>query len=445
PGTAGRSWATRSSEFTVSGFWSRPPRAGQPWLRQGGDEAGRSASQNDPGARLDLRWTANTGENFHLNGAIIDNGRVIVASQAFASPYGMVLAYDLNNGRELWRTYLDGDIESYPTLHDGLIYLTTGVGRVYALNAKSGAIAWQRIHEEYRFGNSVRRYGRAGGPVSVFTLADGQRSVAVYQHFGRIVCRDASSGDVLPGGFAAAANWGEFHSTAVRLPGANTAYLQTGSADAVVQMDLSTCQPINSVKIGGDLFTQSSPTLTQPASGAAQLLTMTWSGARGHDASNTAIKWHAALGTSNACEVGPPPVTSPAVWGSLAYVASRDGVVRAYDTNAADPAVPLWSTTVGYSPGCSPLDDPWRVAGGCNAIEAGAPAMHALVTPSVTYATTWDGRLIALDRKSGKKLSEYDLGTSLTSAMAVSGDWLIVLGDDGTVHALAKRPERDRR
>ncbi|MFG3365028.1 PQQ-binding-like beta-propeller repeat protein [Streptomyces sp. NPDC048156] len=61
------------------------------------------------------------------------------------------------------------------------------------------------------------------------------------------------------------------------------------------------------------------------------------------------------------------PLTSPAVWGTVAYVAGRDGTVRAYDTTAADPSKPLWETKVGYLPGRSPMDDKWRVAQGCSA------------------------------------------------------------------------------
>ncbi|RNF86404.1 PQQ-binding-like beta-propeller repeat protein [Montanilutibacter psychrotolerans] len=434
----GQPWRTQRTSFQVlPRFALRQPRTGQAWTRQGGDESGRSASQDDPGARLSLRWTANTGEQFHLNGGAITQGKLIVASQAFDSPYSIMLAYDLSSGRELWRTYLDGDAESFPTVHRNLAYLTTGVGRVYALDVASGRVVWEGIHDEFRFGDTVRRYGRAGGPVSVFELPAQARTVAVYQHWDRIVCRDARNGALLPGGFSAPGGWGEFHSTAVRLPGSTTAYLHSGSSQSLIQMDLLTCGQIASVDTGGDLFSQSSPTFTLPNYGQPQLLTMTWSGMRGHDPHSNATMWHANLGTSHRCEPGPPPVTSPAVWGNTAYVASRDGIVRAYDTQAADPSVPTWSTAVGHLPGRSPLDDSWRVGGGCNAIEAGAPAMHALATRSVLYVTTWDGRLIVLDRTTGKLLTQYNLGAGVASALSISGDWVYVLSDDGTVHALA--------
>jgi outer membrane protein assembly factor BamB len=426
----------------ASGRFPRPA-AGQDWARQGGSEQGASASGDDPGAALDLRWTANTGEQLHLNGAAIVDGSVYVASQAFDSPYSMVLSYDLATGRERWRTYIDGDAESFPTVHDGKVYLTTGNARVYALSAADGAVEWEAIEgEEPQPNGTVRRYGRAGGPVSVFDLPSEDRAVAVYQEYDGVRCRDAETGERLPGGFGAPVGWGEFHSAAVREPGATTAWLHSGSSQSLIAMDLTTCSRLSTVDTGGDLFSQSSPAFTSPAGGGApQLVTSTWTGTRAHDpAAGGAVRWHAALGTGAACEPGPPPVTSPAVWGEIAYVASQDGVVRAYDTTAAGPATPLWETPLGYLPGESPLDDEWRVAAGCTAAGPGSPAMHALATETVVYAGTWDGRLVVLDRATGDVVAEHDLGGGVASALSVSGEWVLALADDGTVHAFAARP-----
>ncbi|SDU80239.1 PQQ-like domain-containing protein [Jiangella alkaliphila] len=441
--TAGTAWPTVTTSFQVASGRFPRPAIGQDWARQGGSEQGASASSDDPGAELDLRWTANTGEQLHLNGAAIVDGSVYVASQAFDSPYSMVLSYDLATGRERWRTYLDGDAESFPTVHDGKVYLTTGNARVYALSAADGAVEWEAIDaEEPQPNGTVRRYGRAGGPVSVFDLPSEDRAVAVYQEYSGVRCRDASTGERLPGGFGAPVGWGEFHSAAVREPGSSTAWLHSGSSQSLIAMDLTTCRQLSTVDTGGDLFSQSSPAFTSPAGGAApQLVTSTWTGVRGHDpAAGGAVRWHAALGTGAACEPGPPPVTSPAVWGSTAYVASQDGVVRAYDTTSASAATPLWETPLGYLPGESPMDDAWRVAAGCAAAGAGSPAMHALVTETVVYAGTWDGRLVVLDRASGEVVAEHDLGGGVASALSVSGEWVLALSDDGTVHAFAAQP-----
>ncbi|GAA2400768.1 outer membrane protein assembly factor BamB family protein [Nonomuraea africana] len=433
--TRGRAFPTVKTAFEVrADARVSKPELGQAWTRQGGDEQGRSASADDPGATLDLRWAANTGEQFHLNGAAVSDGKVIVASQAFDSPYSMMLAYDALTGKEIWRTYLDGDAESHPTVHGGRVYLTTGVGRVYALDAATGKVAWETIDAEQVTGTTVRRYGRAGGPVSVFDLPGG-RAVAVYHEWDGVRCRDAATGERLPGGFSAPAGWGEFHSTAIRQPNATTAWLQSGSSQSLISMDLTTCRQLSTVDTGGDLFSQSSPVFTDKG-----LVTSTWTGTRGHDVTaGGKVLWHAKLGTSATCEYGPPPVTSPATWGAMAYVASQDGVVRAYDTAAAGPAKPVWETPVGYLPGESPMEDRWRAGTMCAANGPGSPAMHALVTESVVYAGTWDGRVVAMDRATGRLLAQHDLGGGVASALSISGDVLYALTDDGSIHALAAR------
>ncbi|MEU5850246.1 PQQ-binding-like beta-propeller repeat protein [Saccharopolyspora shandongensis] len=440
--TTGKTWPAAKTTFQVVPEKDvQKAETGQSWIRQGGDERGRSASADDPGAQLDLRWATNTGEQFHLNGAAIVDGKAIVASQAFDSPYNMVLAYDLKSGREVWRTYVDGDAESFPTVHGGRVYLTTGVGRVYALDANDGKVVWETIDAEKQHGDTVRRYGRAGGPVSVFDLPAEHRSVAVYQEWDGVVCRDAGNGQRLPGGFSAPGGWGEFHSTAIRQPGSDTAYLHSGSSQSLIAMDLRTCTRTAEVNTQGDLFSHSSPAFTDPAQGDPQLVTMTWSGARGHDPkAGLAATWHAkSAPLAWSCEPGPPPVTSPATWGDIVYVASIDGVVRAYDTRAADPTKPLWETPVGYLPGEDPSQDAWHVGVGCTTAPAGSPAMHALATETVVYAGTWDGRLLVLDRGTGKLLAEHNLGGGVASALSVSGDWVYALTDDGTIHAFAAR------
>ncbi|MFG2561006.1 hypothetical protein [Streptomyces sp. NPDC048496] len=100
--TRGKAWPTVTNTFTVVPEGKiAAPKTGQDWLRQGRDEAGRSASSDNPGAELDLQWAANTGEQFNLNGSVVVDGKVIVSSRAFDSPNHMMLAYDIKSGREI--------------------------------------------------------------------------------------------------------------------------------------------------------------------------------------------------------------------------------------------------------------------------------------------------------------------------------------------------------
>nr|CEL21022.1 predicted cell surface protein/ lipoprotein [Kibdelosporangium sp. MJ126-NF4]CTQ95464.1 predicted cell surface protein/ lipoprotein [Kibdelosporangium sp. MJ126-NF4] len=429
--SAGKSWPSKRNTFrVVPPFALHNPQSGADWARQGGDEQGRSAAAADPGAVLDQRWSANTGQNFTLNGAAVVDGKAIVTTQAFASPDNQVIAYDLRTGRTVWRTYVDGDAESFPTVHGGKVYLSTGVGRVYALDATDGHVVWETIEHEQKVGATVRRYGRAGGPVSVFDTSAGR--VAVYQQWNQIICRDANSGAQRGGFRADDVGWGEFHSTAVRVPGSDSAYVNSGAGNALVRMNLTTCARESSVPLSKDIYAHPSPVVA-----GNTVVSMAQQGLLVQDLTGKQL-WSAAIPTAN-CESGPPPVTTPAVYDTMVYVAGIDGKVRAFDS--AKPSAPAWETAVGYPPGTSPMDDPSR-AKYCATKPAGAPTMHPLATATTVYVGTWDGRLIALDRKSGAVRAEYKLGGGLTSALSVSGDWLIALTTDGTVHALAARRPR---
>ena len=184
----------------------------------------------------------------------------------------------------------------------------------------------------------------------------------------------------------------------------------------------------------------SSPALTDPAEGEPKIVTVTKGGIRAHDPSDGRELWIAPY-AGEKCEPGPPPVTSPAVRGDVAYVAGIDGAVRAYDTASQTPSTPIWVTEVGYLPGEAPSDDPGRA--GCGSSAVGSPAMHPLVTETTVYAGTWDGRLLALDRATGSLVASYDLGAGVASALSVSGDWLYALTDDGSIHAFTARAARE--
>lgn len=80
---------------------------------------------------------------------------------------------------------------------------------------------------------------------------------------------------------------------------------------------------------------------------------------------------------------------------------------------------------------------------GCE-VGDGSPTMHPLVTTSPVYVGTWDGRLLILNRTTGKRIASHNLGAGVASALSISGDHLFTLTDDGTVHALAARRQRHR-
>src|SRR2546430_4337140 len=70
---------------------------------------------------------------------IIADGKLIVASSMDDS----VTAYDLRDGGELWRFCTGGPIRVAPAATEGKIFVGSDDGWMYALEARTGAVAWK--------------------------------------------------------------------------------------------------------------------------------------------------------------------------------------------------------------------------------------------------------------------------------------------------------------
>jgi serine/threonine-protein kinase len=55
---------------------------------------------------------------------------------------GVLYALDATSGRMLWQRTLDSAIDSAPTVVDGAVYVASDSGTVYAFRASDGAPAW---------------------------------------------------------------------------------------------------------------------------------------------------------------------------------------------------------------------------------------------------------------------------------------------------------------
>ncbi|WP_314622913.1 PQQ-binding-like beta-propeller repeat protein, partial [Streptomyces stackebrandtii] len=67
------------------------------------------------------------------------------------------------------------------------------------------------------------------------------------------------------------------------------------SSNTVIAMDLATCTQKWVKDTAGDIDSHSSPVLTDPATGAPQLVTFTAYGTRGHDPRTGAVVWESKL------------------------------------------------------------------------------------------------------------------------------------------------------
>ncbi|MEA2583364.1 MAG: hypothetical protein QOF33_1449, partial [Thermomicrobiales bacterium] len=96
---------------------------------------------------------------------------------------GMLWAIDARTGQEIWRYKTGKDVTSTPAVYDGVVYAGANDGVLYAVDAASGALLW-------RF---------EGGPERSYSSSPAVSRGLVYYsgHGGVLYALDAGSGDVV--------------------------------------------------------------------------------------------------------------------------------------------------------------------------------------------------------------------------------------------------------
>jgi outer membrane protein assembly factor BamB len=86
-------------------------------------------------------WTLPTGSG--LLGASPAVAGNVVYFAAYGNPEGMFYALDASTGAILWQNATLSSINSTPAVANGLVYITSYDGYVYAFNSTSGALMWK--------------------------------------------------------------------------------------------------------------------------------------------------------------------------------------------------------------------------------------------------------------------------------------------------------------
>lgn len=101
-------------------------------------------------ANLQEKWRIDTGKKITGGVGAADNVVVVGTSK------GEVLAYD-DNGKALWQARVTSEILSTPQIANGLVYVRSGDGRVFALSASDGKRKW--LYQRATPALTVRSYG----------------------------------------------------------------------------------------------------------------------------------------------------------------------------------------------------------------------------------------------------------------------------------------------
>lgn len=125
------------------------PYINKTWTQPGGSPT-HAMYHLSLGAPLDVAWTADVGEASSdekriLAQPVVAEGRIYTMDAA-----SIISAFDVDSGKTQWRVDLDIEDEDEGffgggiAYNDGQIYATTGLGRIFVVDALTGAFVWEQ-------------------------------------------------------------------------------------------------------------------------------------------------------------------------------------------------------------------------------------------------------------------------------------------------------------
>jgi outer membrane protein assembly factor BamB len=91
-------------------------------------------------------WQTDIRSDRDKSGQATGGGLAFADGRLFiTSGYGMMVALDAASGKEIWRQRLEGTGSGNPTVVGGIVYMTAGDDRGYALTADEGRLLWTLV------------------------------------------------------------------------------------------------------------------------------------------------------------------------------------------------------------------------------------------------------------------------------------------------------------
>jgi len=331
-------------------------------------------------------WSYTTGNSVFSSPAVV-GGVVYVGSSC-----GKVYALNATTGAQIWN-YTAGAVVYYssPAVADGKVYFTSeDDGGVYCLDATTGAQIWYYTTGNYTIGvRDVTSPAVAGGVVYV-NSGD-----------GKVYALNATTGAQIWNYTTGTPGWQTNSSPAVD---AGVVYMDS-SDGKVYALNATTGAQIWNYATGG-LFSRSSPAVAGGVVYVGQMNMYFGSNVSALNATTGAQIWNYT--TDGLLE------SSPAVAGGVVYIGSLDHNV--YALNATTGAQ-IWNYTTGNEVKSSPA-----VAGG------------------VVYVGSLDDNVYALNATTGAQIWSYTTGSTVfgsgvDSSPAVAGGVVYVGSLNGKVYA----------
>ncbi|GAA5041033.1 PQQ-binding-like beta-propeller repeat protein [Actinopolymorpha pittospori] len=400
---AGKTW-TKSATFTLSDQPVQAPRAGADWSQHHGDPAHLGVATDELSPEdLGLAWSYRTPDMFLTGSPVIVDGIVYAGTRDDGGDgKASLYAVELATGKRLREFPTDASVHGSPAVANGLVYVPTLKGTLYALDARTGELRWQR-NPELPVQGQQSYYGVALDDGKVYYAYQAQEGEA---RNGLLLAFDAKTGKTV---------W------KAQLMGGD----EVEGAPAVVD---------GRVYVGGqdetllsyDAATGERLWVTERTS-AVQDGTPTIAGGRVFIASlNRLVARNAATGKvlwtykspGESYMDGSRNPSTAAVVGDTAYMGFPDGNVTALDVATG---TPRWTNRI---PGSTYL---------------GGVSSSPTISGDTVYIGSNNGFLYGLERSTGKIVWKYEVGTWVAASPAISGNTLVAAAWDGNLYAFTEQ------
>ncbi|MGE3762584.1 MAG: PQQ-binding-like beta-propeller repeat protein [Kofleriaceae bacterium] len=392
-----------------------PPPSALPaftsWPQLGGSAEHRNARPEPTAPPLVARWATNVGGTITLGTPIVAGDlAIVVITDNAAGDQGGLVALDLATGAERWRYRTPFPAVGAAAASGDTVVVATKNGEVHAVALADGALRW--IHDA-----AAGQSTFSGSLWAPPTIADGLVYVALQGNFTAI---DLATGDPV---WARDPNDPEFNwlgSLAAVAVSEGTAIAAFNRTLGVASASATTGAPGWSMKDGRSLAVNASPLVEN---GVVYLVNAAGTVSASNLSSGSVI-WSRNV-TAGATEWHYSVTATPALAGGRLFVATQWDDLVALD--AASGAV-LWRT---------PAPDGVLNFTHYRDAQAGWPA-SPVVTGDIVWIGGLDGRLRAFAADDGRELWSTQLGAPITSAVAPTGDALVVASYDGTVRLMTR-------
>jgi len=342
----------------------------------------------------EVAWTFRTQGPVRSSPVVVD-GVVYVGSND-----GKVYAIEAGTGAERWSFDTGGPVTGSAAIVDSVVYIASECGALFALDTKTGQRLW-----EVKTGQPT-----AGSPAVLngqVIIGQGARggSTVLVMTARPIISVDARTGTILWTG-----TYGPQGHTAIATEGKR---LYAGSSDAPGCMSLAGAKIwmqrtghqqrvfMSQTVVGDDVYV--------PIAIGGQVIkfqaadgNLVWR--------NASFEKNLVLQMNAGGEFGHECFTDLAVADGLVYAGFNDGQLVAFDAQSGKR---VWTYRIE-----KPIHSSPSVASG------------------VVYFGGWDGLLYALDAKTGKLLAKRELGDKIVSSPWIAAGIVYVGSDDGHVYAI---------